>query len=514
MKLNKYFMLGLAGLAFAACSNDEEGIGTGGNDDAKTLVISISGISSNAGTRASAPVGSWSSDTQENAANNIQNISLFFTNASGNILYAYSDEKPVESSSDEKWSGLFGTNGVKFIGITGVEQVYAVANIPDYKAAGEDETGTAAGYIGKNISTLTTDINKQGMSIVKANAVVYAGGDKTITPLAKEPSTDMPEIQLGDGPKGGFYYTAEIKLVPIISRIQINKISIQTSGSIEFPDEKTDFNGTEIDAKKYKLTWSDFKPTLYGIYLNNFNATFNDLLGTVSDNKKNTTYINPENNGDYFIKGGQWLFGTEDYAEVASYNKYDKGSSEYQALLQYATSATGNYTDLVIDNTTTDDVTECIAFNVFVPFDLEKTSNDGTITPTAQAGFNPTIHFQFDKNIPEDFAPDYALTAGGKLQDTDNEYLANVSLKADYSMPQNPGAYLFANISKFYKESTTPGTASETELTMEPGKIYNMNVQISPANITIDLTNHNDYNVVVKITVAPFSEETIYPSFE
>lgn len=53
MKLNKYFMLGLAGLAFAACSNDDE-IGKNLPDDniPKTLVVSIAGISNNVATKA------------------------------------------------------------------------------------------------------------------------------------------------------------------------------------------------------------------------------------------------------------------------------------------------------------------------------------------------------------------------------------------------------------------------------------------------------------------------------
>ena len=43
MKLNRFFMLGLAGLAFAACSN-EDNPAVGGDGSNKTMVVSIAGI--------------------------------------------------------------------------------------------------------------------------------------------------------------------------------------------------------------------------------------------------------------------------------------------------------------------------------------------------------------------------------------------------------------------------------------------------------------------------------------
>ena len=40
MKLNKFFMLGLAGLAFAACSNEDE-VGNDLSQNSKTITVKI-----------------------------------------------------------------------------------------------------------------------------------------------------------------------------------------------------------------------------------------------------------------------------------------------------------------------------------------------------------------------------------------------------------------------------------------------------------------------------------------
>ena len=58
MKLNKFFLLGMAGLAFAACSNEDDVAFNAGDGVNKTMVVSIAGISSGT-TRATAPGEAW-----------------------------------------------------------------------------------------------------------------------------------------------------------------------------------------------------------------------------------------------------------------------------------------------------------------------------------------------------------------------------------------------------------------------------------------------------------------------
>ena len=147
---------------------------------------------------------------------------------------------------------------------------------------------------------------------------------------------------------------------------------------------------------------------------------------------------------------------------------------------------------------------KCIAFNVFVPFDI---TNPDTQNASST---NPTIHFQFDKTVTGYTVADATLANGDPVtDDADLNYIASAETKLDYTLPTVQEGYLFANISKLYKEST-----GSTELVMQPGKIYNMDVVISPVNMTVDLDNPETYNVVVTIEVVDFTAENIYPGLD
>lgn len=70
MKLNKYFMLGLAGLAFAACSNEDEG------NDILTKGTKQISVTISAGSYGQTKAGSgWTEDADK--AINPQNIKLY-----------------------------------------------------------------------------------------------------------------------------------------------------------------------------------------------------------------------------------------------------------------------------------------------------------------------------------------------------------------------------------------------------------------------------------------------------
>ena len=101
MKLNRFFMLSVAGLALAACSNEDAVINPTDDGTSKTMIVSIAGISSGT-TRANAPVDGWEADNNAGFAN-ISKIALLFTNASGEVLYEWDIDKPGEgvSSGDE-----------------------------------------------------------------------------------------------------------------------------------------------------------------------------------------------------------------------------------------------------------------------------------------------------------------------------------------------------------------------------------------------------------------------------
>ena len=495
MKLNKYFMLGLAGLALAACSNEDGLPGNGDDGESKTLVIAITGINGGSMTKATTPEDKWTEDNDETGAiSNITKIGLLFTDNNGQILYKYSLDKKTDGSEDAKnWSALVGESakGLRFIGLTGVTQVHAIANtdITNWKAKNTDN-GTGDNVYEKT-NTFGTDLT---LGIAKnGGKVVYVGNDKTITPYQPEPAPGVDqEVTLpGAGEKGNFYYSADIQLVPIMSRIQITSINIQTSGSVTF--------GPASDEDKYTLTWSNFKPTLHGVYLNNFAKTYTLFEGASSDWMNNDSYLNN-------IAGGKWLVGANnaDFTDDAAYVSY--ASNAYTQLLPYGTT-TGNNTPLTLGDG------KCIGFNIFVPFDTE--SYNATPGNTASAdNKNPTIHFQFDGTVADgNNNYDYKITltddADATLTAEDQEFINSSEIAISYNLPTvTDEGFLVANISKLYKDT------NETELVLNPGKIYNMAVTISPANMTVDLDNPTTTNVVVNITVLPFDEETIYPGFE
>ena len=471
MKLNRFFMLGLAGLAFAACSN-EDNPAVGGDGSNKTMIASGAGIGAGT-TKAAGPVDKWTPDANAGAAvTNINSLSLLFTDANGVIKYKYEGDKTGEAAT---WNALFTTEGVKFVGLTGVTQVHAIANVP---------AGVTVPDVNQNISDLddiTYDLQGLGEAALKSG-VVYLGSDVDITPLTQEPADATEEVKLsGAGEEGNFYYTAEINLVPIVSRIQINHIAIETSGSVQFPDQAAG----SITANKFTLNWSNFKPTLHGVYLNNFASAFNGFEGTTGTMLTNDSYVNT-------VTGGQWLFNADDYAEDAAYINY---ATDYGELLAYGTEDTGK-TPLTIAEG------KCLAFNVFVPFD--PTTGDAT------AIANPTIHFQFAKDVTG-YTTEFKLTDGNAdvTDQGDLDFIATASTALSYKLPTLNSGYLFANVSKLL--TTEGGTA---EVTLAPGKIYNMDVTISPVNMTIDFDNPKSYNVVVTVTVVPFTEENIYPGLD
>ena len=521
MKLNRFLMLSAAGLAFAACSNDDASIINPVDDGtSKTMVVSIAGITSGTSTRATEPVDGWTEDGANQGLTNIKDIALLFTDANGVIKYKWAIDAPAVGSSDAQWSALTGT-GLRFIALEGVTQVHAVANMGGDELFEESASDANKLAVGENISTLNTAFTRQGLNTNGAPAkgnVIYVGNDIDIEPYNQEPAdgvdsdNDVNITGDEDAVAGNFYYAAEVKLVPVVSRIQIKSIKVKTSGSTTFPETQ---DGS-IDANRFTLSWENFKPALKGIYLNNFYNEFANFAGTVNGLLKNETYFSTATDGTDHIAEGKWTFGAEntDYAADAAYVKYENG---YSDLLSYGTESAGT-TPLTITEG------KCIAFNVFVPFNV----TTGTSATSEYDAFNPTIHFQFapvelyDASVATDgYKTDIKLTTAESestdiTSDADKAYIATANVALSYTMPTvDDGAYLFANISKLYSEdSSNQGQASNNELVMQPGKIYNMDVEISPVNMTIDLTRQEAYNVVVKITVVDFTEENIYPGLD
>lgn len=137
MKLNKYFMLGLAGLAFAACSN-EEGVPEVRKQDKAIIRLSLG----KAGTRG---LG----ESVANKYNNIKDLVINFYNAEGNyvdIPDTYTDENgDTYSNLDAITKAVTDLQGKHeaTLEIKGVPkyatQVYIVANQPAISETGNEK---------------------------------------------------------------------------------------------------------------------------------------------------------------------------------------------------------------------------------------------------------------------------------------------------------------------------------------------------------------------------------------
>ena len=224
-------MSAMAALAITGCNKNETEAPVDTDPDAgvKEITISING----AGMTKSVvtPVPGW----DEGYA--ISKYDIYFTSASGVIKYAYTLEADGEHS--DAYSSLNSGKGIRFVGLTEVSQVYVVANSSEV-ALSENS----------NISYLTAELENFGGDKAKTD-ILYVGGDKDLTPIANEPADDV-DITIGEGEMASQYYTAEIYLRPVISRLEIGGIHVVTADSKD----------VELDGVTYEIRWSGFQPKL------------------------------------------------------------------------------------------------------------------------------------------------------------------------------------------------------------------------------------------------------------
>ena len=111
MKLNKFFMLGLAGLAFAACSNEDE-VGNDLSQNSKTITVKIE--TGGYTTRASGDEA-WTDGTNNHQSPiTVNTITLYLLDKDGAIV----DTKTLEKKFSDTFHGVSGT----------VTKIAAVAN--------------------------------------------------------------------------------------------------------------------------------------------------------------------------------------------------------------------------------------------------------------------------------------------------------------------------------------------------------------------------------------------------
>ena len=129
MKLNRFFMLGLAGLAFAACSNEEEmsqGQNLDGNGSVTVKIVAIN-VKGTIYVKLSAAVGS---DTQEVPADGGMHTLKF---------YGVKSPSKVEAWVNDGDTKALGTTNIDDLQIL-PEQIPAYGSTTDIKLTGQTET--------------------------------------------------------------------------------------------------------------------------------------------------------------------------------------------------------------------------------------------------------------------------------------------------------------------------------------------------------------------------------------
>ena len=228
MKLNKFFMLGLAGLAFAACSNDDNAV-NGGNEDGKVRITLSLGK-----TETTRSLG----QTAAELYNKITDLDVVFYNNANSYVEApetvaedseYSKSSVISKAVSDLESGHTATLVLKGIPASAAK-VYIVAN-QNNKSHGVDISSLDAA---KN--TLIY-LNEQ---VKTTNYTDFSGEESHMTGLSSIGADNSVKV--------------ELRAVP--SRIELQKVNAKP-----MPTDGT-WGGTEITSF-----------TVLGFYVNAFYTT-------------------------------------------------------------------------------------------------------------------------------------------------------------------------------------------------------------------------------------------------
>lgn len=470
----------IAALALAGC-NKEQVTAPAANPDegVKAVTLSIRGLNANTKAQFGQTVdASWVKDS------GIDQLDIYFTSAGDQIQYAY--RLAASGQYSEAWNAITATTGdnrVRFIGLKEVSRVYVVANYPD-------ELVTSG-----NMTQIVADLadmqgNHAGAFVTKTD-VVYMGGDTELTPIGTEPAGNVG-AEVGEGEPASMYMTAVVTIRPVISRLEIEKISVVSTGTLEVtdPDNEEDV---------YEVTWEGFEPELVGVYMSNFYETLEPVTPTLG-----TLFATPEGQG---IANGAWtgLNATYNKNGLAFYNNYN---STYEALFTDCPGTEGSKYVYFNGNSAS-----CLPFNFLVPFDVEATDPEVNVEGSFKT---PKFHFQFLFS-QEDLAA-YRITKvvnkstqAEVTEDSDLDLYERLTAGLVFTTVTTDNIY-YANVTSFVEDNS--GTAGDA-VTIKPNSIYKMSeVSIAPYNLGFGTVTEDAYNVIVKVSVLPYNEVEVLPSFE
>lgn len=458
MRLNKFFLSALVALGLMACNKEENEVkDPNGMAD---VVISIGG---NGLSRAV-----FTGDANYSTTADIQKMDIYFANSADIIQYVQSFANGTDDAN-QAWTDLKIGKQVRFCGMKGVSKVYVIANDAQEAMA-----------VGANAKSRVSELEEYGAA-KNEGEIAYMGADADLGNLKVDDIEGISEVQVGE--KGELYLAAELSIRPVVSRMEIVKLGFQSSGTGE----------VTIGSTTYTVEWSDYDLDVIGVYMSNVFGQMTPMTAAVSKYFKTPTLATGS------ILNGKWVAdGTTLNAGKVEALCYSNYNTDYDPLFTTPYPAEENGVTYFFDGTATN---VCVPFNFFVPFDVTAVGEDIDANPVEFT--KPAIHIQFKK--PESFNP--TLT----IKNADGEVVNNPTIEAQIRLemdyPNTPNGIAFANITDYKLES---GTAAN----MRPGKIYKMNVNVSPFNLTTSPSAQDSYNVIVKVTVVPFAEVNVTPEFD
>ena len=439
-------------------------------------------------------------------------LQIYFTDDAGNIKYAYNateNNANDGTAAGEIWDNLadaVNSNGVKFIGLDAVSGVYVTANAP----LADDIYG---GAVSENVkvSAINELLKIENIDATEANAMPYAGACIQLQPLGStQISAGAGEVVVGDGAEGAEYWKAELSIRPVVSRFEVSKVGVKTSGTTYFKEVDNEgvkvlepCDDTDSDVK-YKVEWTGFDADLIGIYMSNFyksSPLFPDK--TVIDDWTAVLFATPGfAEGVSPIAEGKWT-GLSDDQKGISYANYNNGYQDFTTAHAGTTSGTTNY----LFDGGSDASAVVVPFNFFVPYSLSDRS--ATADDVADLGAAcPALHFQFKKpeNLTISCTSVQDNTSGSWQDVTDNNL--KQQLQNAVAWPNSTDGIAYANVTKFLDDQ-------QTELTVKPGLIYKVQeVVVEPVNLSVSTKDTDQFNVYVVVKVVGFDERNVYPVFD
>lgn len=500
--------LGAAAVLMTSCNKEENNdIVADGGKSSIVLKINLGQTS----TKAAIPDEEWNTEAPK-----ISQLDIYFTDATGAIKYAY---RATEGASGNAAATIWNkyAEGVRFIGMENVSQVYVVANGPEIVPLSFDEEGTFTGT--GNVNALNLDIEKY-TALLDQNAMPYIGADRTPTTLTTAVK-DNPDdkVIIDEAGEGGPYVSYEISIRPAVSRIEITQVSILTEGDLYFKEvEDEDGNKTiercdESDENVlYKIHYNNFDGTLTGVYMSDFyrdSKLFENPVNLGENGVNWNLFATPTfNDGVAPIAEGDWVTIEETYDNASRYSNW---TTAYGSLVDFDTYGTPGTTKYLFDGPSHKNVV--IPFNILLPYDVTST-NDATTGAAPQVDITtPRLHFQFIPSGDGINVTEHQKHNGegweNLVPDTEDDVeiaMLDGLVQWPYTIGSDGVAY--ANVMSF---TTDAGTAVE----FMTGKIYKLqNVLITPDVLTTDTKSTTSSNVIVTVKVVNFTEENIYPVFD